>query len=83
MVLIEQLVQASSVKYLSEHLLVASGWSMQSYSLTGIGLLLAVMQVEQSAVELEGDDAAKKRTHEAVKSLLLEKGLITAEVPQL
>lgn len=56
---------------------------MQSYSLTGIGLLLAVMQVEQSAVELEGDDAAKKRTHEAVKSLLLKKGLITAEVPQL
>lgn len=42
--------------------------------------LPATLQVELNAVELEGDDSDKKATHEAVKALLLKKGVITADV---
>lgn len=38
------------------------------------------VQVEQNAVDLEGDDSEKQRTHEALKALLLSKGLISADV---
>lgn len=38
------------------------------------------VQVEQAAVELEGDDSDSSATYVALKNLLLAKGVITPQV---
>jgi hypothetical protein len=43
-------------------------------------VLLLLLQVEQAAVQLEGDESCRPRLPEALTALLIAKGIITPEV---
>lgn len=41
---------------------------------------ICLLQVEQDAVELEGDESSRLRIAEALRDLLVQKGIITMQV---